>query len=131
MGNGHDVRRGKIRIRIHVMLESKKIPIKISDKAAQRIRDLLEGDNKAALKIGIKKGGCAGMEYTMEFVESVTESDEIIEKDGARLIIAPMAQMFLFGSEIDYESGLLESGFKFKNPNVTETCGCGESVKFG
>ena len=67
----------------------------------------------------------------MEFVESVTESDEIIEKDGARLIIAPMAQMFLFGSEIDYESGLLESGFKFKNPNVTETCGCGESVKFG
>ena len=113
------------------MLESNKLPIKISDKAAEKIRELLEVDNKVALKVGIKKGGCAGMEYTLEFVESVNDSDEIIEKDGAKLIIAPMAQMFLFGSEIDYEAGLLESGFKFKNPNVTETCGCGESVKFG
>ena len=113
------------------MLESNKLPIKISDKAAEKIRELLEVDNKVALKVGIKKGGCAGMEYTLEFVESINDSDEIIEKDGAKLIIAPMAQMFLFGSEIDYEAGLLESGFKFKNPNVTETCGCGESVKFG
>ena len=113
------------------MLESKKLPVKISDKAAEKIRELLEADNKFALKVGIKKGGCAGMEYTLEFVESVNDSDEILEKDGAKLVIAPMAQMFLFGSEIDYEAGLLESGFKFKNPNVTETCGCGESVKFG
>ena len=113
------------------MLESNKLPIKISDKAAEKIRELLEVDKKVALKVGIKKGGCAGMEYTLEFVESVNDSDEMIEKDGAKLIIAPMAQMFLFGSEIDYEAGLLESGFKFKNPNVTETCGCGESVKFG
>ena len=131
MGHGHDVRRGKIRVRVYVMLESKKIPIKISDKATQKIRELLKGENKVALKIGIKKGGCAGMEYTLEFLDTVIETDEIIEKDGAKLVIDPMAQMFLFGSEIDYESGLLESGFKFKNPNVTETCGCGESVKFG
>ena len=131
MGHGHDVRRGKIRVRVYVMLESKKIPIKISDKATQKIRELLKGENKVALKIGIKKGGCAGMEYTLEFLDKVMETDEIIEKDGAKLVIDPMAQMFLFGSEIDYESGLLESGFKFKNPNVTETCGCGESVKFG
>ncbi len=113
------------------MLESKRIPVKISDNAAQKIRELLQSDNKVALKIGVKKGGCAGMEYTLDFVDSIEDTDEIIEKDGARLVIAPMAQMFLFGTEIDYESGLLESGFKFKNPNVTETCGCGESVKFG
>ena len=58
------------------------------------------------------------------------QNDEIIEQDGVRVLIAPMAQMFLFGTEIDYETSLLESGFKFKNPNVTEACGCGESIKF-
>jgi len=83
-----------------------------------------------ALRIGLKKGGCAGMEYTMEYVNEISESDEIVEVDGAKVVIAPTAQMFLFGTEIDYESGLLESGFKFTNPNVSETCGCGESIKF-
>ena len=71
------------------------------------------------------------MEYTMEYVTEPDQNDEIIEQDGVRVLIAPMAQMFLFGTEIDYETSLLESGFKFKNPNVTETCGCGESIKFG
>ena len=83
-----------------------------------------------ALRIGLKKGGCAGMEYTMEYVNEISESDEVVEVDGAKIVIAPTAQMFLFGTEIDYESGLLESGFKFNNPNVSETCGCGESIKF-
>ena len=83
-----------------------------------------------ALRIGLKKGGCAGMEYTMEYVNEISESDEVVEVDGAKIVIAPTAQMFLFGTEIDYESGLLESGFKFYNPNVSETCGCGESIKF-
>ena len=88
-----------------------------------------DGTGKA-LRIGLKKGGCAGMEYTMEYVDEISESDEVIEVDGAKVVIAPTAQMFLFGTEIDYESGLLESGFRFKNPNVSETCGCGESIKF-
>ena len=83
-----------------------------------------------ALRIGLKKGGCAGMEYTMEYVDEISESDEVIEVDGAKVVIAPTAQMFLFGTKIDYESGLLESGFKFINPNVSEACGCGESIKF-
>ena len=86
MGHGYDVRRGEIRVGFHVMLESKKMPIKITDKAALKIKDFLEADSKVALKIGIKKGGCAGMEYTLEFVEEVTEADEIIEKDGAKLM---------------------------------------------
>ncbi|MCB1408353.1 MAG: iron-sulfur cluster assembly accessory protein, partial [Rhodobacteraceae bacterium] len=71
-----------------------------------------------------------GMEYTMDYVQAADPNDEIVDQDGARVIIAPMAQMFLFGTEIDYETGLLESGFKFRNPNVSEACGCGESVKF-
>jgi iron-sulfur cluster assembly protein len=71
------------------------------------------------------------MEYTMEYVNGPDANDEVIEQDGARVLIAPMAQMSLFGTEIDYETSLLESGFKFRNPNVTEACGCGESIKFG
>ena len=78
----------------------------------------------------MKKGGCAGMEYTMEYVDEIDSNDEIVEKNGARVMIAPMAQMFLLGSVIDYEVSLLESGFKFTNPNVSEECGCGESIKF-
>ena len=54
----------------------------------------------------------------------------MVEQDGARVLIAPMAQMFLFGTEIDYETSLLESGFKFNNPNVSDACGCGESISF-
>ena len=70
------------------------------------------------------------MEYTMDYVDEVAPNDEVVEQNGARVIIAPMAQMFLFGTEIDYETSLLESGFKFNNPNVSEACGCGESIKF-
>ena len=104
--------------------------INISKPAADHIRKIMENGAGKALRIGLKKGGCAGMEYTMEYVNEISESDEIVEVDGAKVVIAPTAQMFLFGTEIDYESGLLESGFKFTNPNVSETCGCGESIKF-
>ncbi len=98
--------------------------------AAAQIARLMEEGGKKGLRIGIKKGGCAGMEYTMEYVDEIDPNDEVVEQDGARVMIAPMAQMFLFGTQIDYEVGLLESGFRFNNPNVTEACGCGESIKF-
>jgi iron-sulfur cluster assembly protein len=70
------------------------------------------------------------MEYTMDYVSEINPHDEIVEQDGARVMIAPTAQMFLFGTEIDYETSLLEAGFKFRNPNVADACGCGESIKF-
>ncbi len=106
--------------------------VKLTDAAASRIRALMAGsDGKVkGLRIGVKKGGCAGMEYVMEYAEEVGEHEEVVEQDGARVLIAPMAAMFMIGTEIDYESGLLESGFKFRNPNVVDACGCGESVKF-
>ena len=104
--------------------------LSISKSAANHIRKIMEDGAGKALRIGLKKGGCAGMEYTMEYVDEISDNDEIVELDGAKVVIAPTAQMFLFGTEIDYESGLLESGFKFNNPNVSETCGCGESIKF-
>ncbi len=98
--------------------------------AAKQIAKLMAQKGHQGLRIGVKKGGCAGMEYTMDYVDEVDPMDEVVEQDGARVMIAPMAQMFLFGTEIDYEVSLLESGFKFRNPNVTEACGCGESIKF-
>ena len=104
--------------------------VSITSKAAAQIAKLMAQDGSEGLRIGVKKGGCAGMEYTMEYVTEVAEHDEVIEENGARVMIAPMAQMFLFGTEIDYETSLLESGFKFKNPNVVDACGCGESIKF-
>ncbi|MGB7260459.1 MAG: iron-sulfur cluster assembly accessory protein, partial [Albidovulum sp.] len=91
---------------------------------------LMARDGAYGLKLGVKKGGCAGMEYTMEVAAEAGPMDEVVEQDGARVMIAPMAQMFLFGTEIDYETSLLEAGFKFNNPNVSEACGCGESIKF-
>jgi len=97
--------------------------------AAQIARLMAKGGTKG-LRIGVKKGGCAGMEYTMDYVAEIDPNDEVVVRDGARIMIAPMAQMFLFGTEIDYRTSLLESGFVFNNPNVTEACGCGESIKF-
>ncbi len=104
--------------------------VSMTPAAAAQIRKLMDQDGHQGLRVGVKKGGCAGMEYTMEYVAEVDPHDEVVEQDGARVMIAPMAQMFLFGTEIDYQTSLLESGFVFNNPNVTEACGCGESIKF-
>jgi len=104
--------------------------VTMSPRAASQIARMMQRDGRQGLRVGVKKGGCAGMEYTMEWADSVNPLDEIVEQDGARVMIAPMAQMFLIGTEIDYETSLLEAGFKFRNPNVVDACGCGESVKF-
>ncbi|NDR55237.1 HesB/IscA family protein [Aliiruegeria sabulilitoris] len=104
--------------------------VTLTPRAAAQIIKLMDKDGHQGLRLGVKKGGCAGMEYTLEFSDSIDPNDEVVEQDGARVMIAPMAQMFLFGTEIDYEVSLLEAGFKFRNPNVTEACGCGESIKF-
>ncbi len=107
-----------------------KAAVTLTPSAVKQIARLMARDGKEGLRIGVKKGGCAGMEYTMDYVTEVNPLDEIVEQDGARVLIAPMAQMFLIGTEIDYEVDLLHAGFKFRNPNVAEACGCGESIKF-
>ena len=107
-----------------------KSPVTITPSAERQIVRLMAGKQAYGLRSGLKKGGCAGMEYTMDLAQSPDKADEVVEQGEARVLIAPMAQMFLFGTEIDYESGLIESGFRFRNPNVTDACGCGESVRF-
>ena len=107
-----------------------KPPVTITPAAEARIARLMAERGASGLRIGLKKGGCAGMEYTMELADTPSPNDEVVEQGAARVLIAPTAQMFLFGTEIDYHTGLLDSGFRFVNPNVTDTCGCGESIRF-
>jgi iron-sulfur cluster assembly protein len=104
--------------------------VTLTPTAAAQIARLMAKQGASGLRIGVKKGGCAGMEYTLDYVTELNPLDELVEQDGARVLIAPMAQMFLFGTEIDYQTSLLDAGFKFNNPNVAEACGCGESIKF-
>ena len=107
-----------------------KPPVTLTPAAIRQIERLMADGHVKGLRIGIKKGGCAGMEYTMEHASEIGEHDAVVEEGKARVMIAPMAQMFLIGTEIDYQTSLLESGFVFNNPNVAESCGCGESIKF-
>ena len=104
--------------------------ITLTDAAAERIRALIAASGKevAGLRIGIKKGGCAGMEYTLDYAETRAPHDELVEDKGVRLLIDPSAMLFLLGTEMDYRSDRMTSGFVFNNPNQTSACGCGESV---
>ena len=104
--------------------------MKLTDRAAARVRSILaeKGAGTAGLRIGIKKGGCAGMEYTMEWAAEQKPFDEVVEQGGARVLIDPKAVMYLLGTEMDYKTDKLASQFVFSNPNQTSACGCGESV---
>ena len=104
--------------------------MKLTERAAARIRSIMaeKGAGAAGLRIGVKKGGCAGMEYTMEWAAEKKAFDEVVEHDGARVLIDPKAVMYLLGTEMDYKTDKLSSQFVFTNPNQTGACGCGESV---
>ena len=99
--------------------------------AINRLRSLMtsKGPAVAGLKIGIKKGGCAGMEYTMTWATEIGRLDEVIEVDGARVIVDPAAILYLIGTEMDFRADKLASQFVFNNPNQKSACGCGESVQ--
>jgi len=104
--------------------------MRLTEAAATRIQALQAASGKAGegVRIGVKNGGCAGMEYTMEYAESRGPLDEVVEDKGVTLLIDPAAVMFLLGTEMDYRTDRLRSGFVFNNPNQTSACGCGESV---
>ncbi len=101
----------------------------LSDAAATRVRELMAKGEGIGLRVGVKNGGCAGMEYTMEWASEQKAFDEVVEDKGARVLIEAKALMFLLGTQMDYQIGILKSGFVFNNPNQTSACGCGESVE--
>ena len=104
--------------------------ITLSDKAATRIKEVLLKDEKSlGVRIGVKSGGCAGMEYVMEYAKESKPDDELIEEKGVKVFVDPGAVMYLLGTEMDYKEEEFSSSFVFKNPNETERCGCGESFK--
>ena len=103
----------------------------LTETAAERVRDIMTRSERpvAGLRIGVKNGGCAGMEYTMEWAERQEALDEVVEDKGVKLFIDPKAVLFLLGTQMDYKVEQLKSGFVFNNPNQTSACGCGESVQ--
>ena len=105
--------------------------IKLTDKAALRIKEIMSKDKSKSLgvRIGVKSGGCAGMTYVMEYAKENKPNDEVIEDKGVKVFIDPSAIMYLLGTEMDYKKEQFSSSFIFKNPNESERCGCGESFK--
>jgi iron-sulfur cluster assembly protein len=105
--------------------------MRLSDAAADRIKAVMAKAERpiAAVRVGVKNGGCAGMAYTMEYAEKINPLDEVIEEKGVRLLIDPKAVLFLLGTEMDYKVDKLSAQFVFNNPNQTAACGCGESVQ--
>jgi iron-sulfur cluster assembly protein len=103
----------------------------LTEAAAERVREIMNRSERpvAGLRVGVKNGGCAGMEYTMEWADRQEKLDEVIEDKGVRIFIDPKAVLFLLGTEMDYRVEKLKSGFVFNNPNQTSACGCGESVQ--
>ena len=103
----------------------------MTDAAATRVKQLVanSGPEAKGLRVGIKKGGCAGMEYTVDLVTEPNAKDDMIEHDGASVGIEPSAVLYLLGTQMDFEVTQMRSGFTFVNPNQTSACGCGESVE--
>jgi iron-sulfur cluster assembly protein len=102
-----------------------------TEAAAQHVRDIMSRSERpvVGLRVGVKNGGCAGMEYTMEWADRQEKLDEVVDDKGVRIFIDPKAVLFLLGTEMDYRVEKLKSGFIFNNPNQTSACGCGESVQ--
>jgi iron-sulfur cluster assembly protein len=104
--------------------------ISMTDAAAERVREIVETrEGASGVRVGIKKGGCAGMEYTVDLVTEPDPKDDHVLHHGAHVWVAPEAALFLLGTEMDFEVTKLRTGFVFNNPNQSSACGCGESVE--
>ena len=104
----------------------------MTDGAADRVREIVTNradEGAKGVRVGIKKGGCAGMEYTVDLVTEPNPADDHITHEGADVWIDPAAMLYLLGTEMDFEITKLRTGFVFNNPNQSSACGCGESVE--
>lgn len=105
--------------------------ISISDDAAERIRDIVASSSEpmAGIRVGVKNGGCAGMEYVLDKVMDPDPADDVVEDKGVTVYVDPKAVLFLLGTEMGFETTKFRTGFTFNNPNQSSACGCGESVE--
>ncbi|MCP4383827.1 MAG: iron-sulfur cluster assembly accessory protein [Hyphomicrobiales bacterium] len=104
--------------------------LQLTERAAERVRQVTGSADKSLIgvRVGVKNGGCAGMEYTLDPVETPVAGDDVVHQHGVSVYIDPKAVLFLLGSVMDHETTKLRSGFVFHNPNEVSSCGCGESV---
>jgi iron-sulfur cluster assembly protein len=105
--------------------------VSLTDAAADRVREIVANSDQpiAGLRLGIEKGGCAGMSYKMDYVTEPDPKDDVVEDHGVKIYVDPKATLFLLGTVMDFQTTKLSSGFVFKNPNEVSACGCGESVE--
>lgn len=98
----------------------------ISAAALEHLRELLEQDKKL-IRVGVRNRGCSGLAYHLEYVDKPNTFDEVVEQDGVKVLIDSKALFSIIGSEMDWLEDKLSARFVFRNPNITEQCGCGES----
>ena len=102
--------------------------VSLTDAAATRVKEIMSTSGKPYLRVGVNNGGCAGMEYVLDYADAPAPMDERIEDHGVAILVKADAVMFLLGAVVDFETSRLSSKFVFRNPNQTDACGCGESV---
>ena len=111
-------------------IESPKRGIMMTDAALEQVQSLREKQgNDLCLRVGVRQGGCSGLSYTMDFetVDQIKDNDEVFDYDGFKVICDPKSMLYLYGLVLDYSNDLIGGGFKFTNPNATQSCGCGSS----
>ncbi|WP_373708470.1 HesB/IscA family protein [Kaistella sp.] len=105
--------------------------IKVSDLAKEKAIQLMTEDGfkpfEDYIRVGVKSGGCSGLEYVLKFDNEKTDSDQIFEDNGIKIIVDKKSVLYLAGTILDFSAGLNGKGFVFNNPNANRTCGCGES----
>lgn len=102
--------------------------INITENAAKYINSYLEKRGKGlGVRLAVKTSGCSGMAYNLEFVDEAKPEDLVFEEHGAKVFVDPKSLVYLDGTQVDYTKEGLQEGFKFENPNVKDSCGCGES----
>jgi len=102
--------------------------ITLTESAAERVIGFLNNRGKGVgLRLGVKTTGCSGMAYIIEFADEVENDDNVFEDKGVKVLVDPKSLIYLDGTEVDYTKEGLNEGFKFNNPNVKDSCGCGES----
>ena len=103
--------------------------ITLTEKAAQRVEKYLESRGKGVgLKLAVKTTGCSGMAYVLEFADEIPSDDHIFESHGIKIMVDPKSLIYIDGTELDFAREGLNEGFQFNNPNVKDSCGCGESI---
>ncbi|MFA7096217.1 MAG: iron-sulfur cluster assembly protein IscA [Gammaproteobacteria bacterium] len=102
--------------------------ITLTETAADRVKKFLSNRGKGiGLRLGVRTSGCSGMAYVIEFADQIEPDDTVFEDRGVKVLVDPKSLVYLDGTELDFAREGLNEGFKFNNPNVKQTCGCGES----